>query len=136
MTLETLKDLKRVGGHTVIVMDDLKTDHPELFPNDSAQMDYAIFEKDIRPNYPIQISHDKNSIAFTIQNGAIKENGVNGCQVIDMIYVAKHIISNLNDKFPCDENQKTLDALEDALHWQAERTRDRVKRSVEGYDKA
>lgn len=53
-----------IKGHSVIVMDDLKKEMPHLF-NESGAMDYAKFETDIRPRFPIQVRLDKQSIAFT-----------------------------------------------------------------------
>lgn len=135
MALDTLIGLKEINGFKIAVMDDLKKTNPELFPNDSMQMDYKVFEEEFRPKYPIQIRHDKNSISFTLQNGPVKEVGVNGCQVLELICAAREIISRLNDKYPCEENQKTVDALADAIHWQNERTKDREDRNVEGLNK-
>lgn len=135
MALETLKDVKEIWGYDVVVMDDLKKLHPEMF-NESGQMDYKIFESKIRSNYPIQIRHDKNSISFTIQNGPIKENGINGCQLEALIYTAKLMIIGLNEKFPCRQNSLAITKLDEALHWLLDRKLDREKRKVEGYSKA
>lgn len=131
MALETLKGLKEVNGEKIVVMDELRVQFPEKF-NESGAMDYKWFEKDIRPNNFIYVRHDVNSVSFTIQNGPIKENGKNGCQVTDMISVAKHIIEELNKKFPCRENAVTITKLDEALMWQEKRTKDREKRNVEG----
>lgn len=129
MALETLKDLKSVNGESIIVMDNLREKFPEKF-NESGSMDYKWFEKDIRPHNFIYVRHDVNSLSFTIQNGPIKEVGKNGCQVTDVIAVAKHIIKELNDKFPCKENAMTVTHLEEALNWQLRRTHDREMRGV------
>ena len=80
----------------------------------------------------VEIDHEENSIKFTIQNGAIKENGVNGCQVDFIITVAFWIIKGLNKKFPCRENSIAITKLEEASHWLNQRTIDREKRKVEG----
>lgn len=135
MALETLKGIKEINGEKVIVMDDLREQHPEMF-NEAGAMDYARFEKEIRPNYPIQIRHDKNSISFTIQNGPIKEVGKNGCQVTALIDAACSIIRRLNSQFPCEENDKTVGCLVEALMWQKKRTEDREARGVEGTSNA
>lgn len=73
-----------------------------------------------------------NYIAFRLQNGPIKEVGLNGCQVTDMLKVAKHIFSELNKQFPCEENGFTVGCIEEAINWQNKRTKDREKRMVEG----
>ena len=131
MALETLKGLKEINGEKIVVMDELREKHPDKF-NDSGSMDYAWFEKEIRPNNFIYVRNDVNSLSFTIQNGPIKEVGKNGCQVADVIAVAKHIIEQLNKNYPCRENAMTITKLDEALMWQDKRTKDRELRGVEG----
>lgn len=134
MALETLKGIKKIGTQQIVVMDELREQFPERFTETGA-MDHKWFEETIRPNAFIYVRNDKNSLAFTLQNGPIKEAGVNGCQVTDVIAVAKHIIEELNKKFPCRENAITITKLEEALMWQAKRTQDREARNVEGLSK-
>lgn len=134
MALETLKGLTHVNGEKIVVMDELREQFPEKF-NESGAMDYKWFESEIRPHNFIYVRHDVNSISFTIQNGPIKENGKNGCQVADIIAVAKHMIEKLNEKFPCRENAMTITHLDEALLWQLKRTMDRKNRGVEGLSK-
>ena len=134
MALETLKGVTRINGEQIIVMDELREKHPERFTETGA-MDHKWFEETIRPNAFIYVRNDKNSLSFTIQNGPIKEAGKNGCQVVDVIAVAKHIIEQLNAKFPCRENAMTITKLDEALMWQEKRTRDREARNVEGMSK-
>lgn len=135
MALETLKNLSHVNGEKIIDMGELKNQFPEKF-NESGSMDYKWFEGEVRPHNFIYVRHDVNSLAFTIQNGPIKEVGKNGCQVTDIIAVAKHIIDELNKKFPCRENAMTITKLDEALMWQKKRTDDRIAREVEGLSKA
>ena len=99
-------------------------------------MDYKRFEKEFRPKYPVQIRHDKNSISFTIQNGPIKEVGVNGCQVDTLVSAAIGIIDGLNRNFPCNENDHALWHLRSAYYALKARKVDRVVRGVEGENKA
>jgi hypothetical protein len=134
MALETLQGVKELGGFDVVVMDELRDKYPEKF-NESGSMDYQWFETEIRPTNFIYVRNDKNSIAFTIQNGPIKEVGVNGCQVDTLIYAAKEILSKLNVKFPCRENALAITKLEESLHWLDARKKDREKREVEGLSK-
>lgn len=135
MALETLKGLKEINGEKIVIMDELREQFPEKF-NESGAMDYKWFEKDIRPNNFIYVRHDVNSVSFTIQNGPIKEAGKNGCQVVDMLALTKHIFEQLNAKFPCRENAMTITHLDEAIMWQEKRTKDREKRQVEGLSKA
>ena len=134
MALETLKDVTEIGGEKVIHMDDLRETMPDLF-NPGGGMDYHKFEKEIRPKFPIQIRHDKNSVSFTIQNGPIKEVGKNGCQVDHLILVAKRIIEKFNEKFPCRENSMAITKLDEAIHWLEARTSRRTKQGIEGTNK-
>jgi hypothetical protein len=135
MALETLKGVESIGGFDVVVMDELKEKYPKKF-NESGAMDYGWFEKEIRPHNFIYLRHDKNSISFTIQNGPIKENGVNGCQVDTIIEAARMVIHGLTQKFPCRENALALTKLDEALLWLMKRKIDREARGVEGHSRA
>jgi hypothetical protein len=135
MALETLKGISKIGEFDVIVMDDLREKYPEKF-NESGAMDYKWFEADVRPHNFVYVRHDVNSISFTIQNGPVKEKGVNGCQIDTIIEAAKTILEGLNKNYPCRENATAITKLDEALMWLEKRTKDRVKRQVEGFNKA
>ena len=74
-------------------------------------------------------------VSFTVQSDPIGEVGVNGIQAQDMLEYVKCLFQSLNDEFPCRENALTITKLEEAIHWQEHRTKDRVKRNVEGKNK-
>lgn len=131
--LDTLKGIKEVNKYNVIVMDELRDKYPELF-NESGSMDYKIFEEKIRPNNFIYLRHDKNSISFTIQDGPLSKNKVNGCQVDEIITIAKIMLEGLNKKLPCRENSVAITKLDECLMWLEKRKKDRIKRDVEGTD--
>jgi hypothetical protein len=143
MALETLKGVEELGGFKVVVMDDLREKHPRKF-NESGGMDYKWFEKEIRPHNFVYVRQDKNSIAFTIQNGPVKEKGVNGCQVDTLIHAAKRILEELNRRptreeqaagqkdYSTRETSLAITKLQEAIFWLDERTRDRRERDVEG----
>lgn len=135
MALNTLKNIEKIGQFAVIDMNKLREKNPEKF-NESGSMDYKWFEKDIRLNNFIYVRHDVNSISFTLQDGPVKENGVNGCQVDEIIRAAKIILEGLQSKFPCRENAIALTKLDEALLWLNERTRNRELRQVEGTSQA
>ena len=122
MALETLKDVKEIGGFIVM------QDRPK---NADGFVDWDLFDEQ-RKRQPIYIDHDLNMISFRIQNGPIKENGINGCQVDTIIEAAKVILEGLNAKFPCRANSKAISRLDEALMWLEKRTKDRTKRGVEG----
>jgi hypothetical protein len=135
MALETLKGVKQINGENIVDMVALKEEHPDMFRPDGS-MHYHLFEERIRPHNFIYVRHDVNSLAFTIQNGPIKEVGKNGCQVEDVMAVAKHIVEELNKKFPCRENSMVITKLDEAIMWSKKRTADRQARNVEGQSKA
>lgn len=135
MALETLKNIEKIDDFSVIIMDDLRKKYPKKF-NETSGMNYEWFEKEIRPKHFVYIRHDKNSISFTIQNGPIKEKGINGCQVDTIVATAKKIIEGLNEKFFCEENKSALYHLGEALRFLKLCKVNRENRGVEGYNKS
>lgn len=113
MALESLKGIEKVGEH-------------EIYRNE-----YNLHFG----GYYISINESMNTMAFKIQNGAVKENGVNGCQVDTVIEAAKLIIEGLNKKFPCRENSMAITKLDECLMWLELRTKNRIKQGIEGYSK-
>jgi len=134
MALETLKGVEEIGGFKVVVMDDLREKYPDKFRRDGS-MHYEWFEKEIRPNSYVYVRNDKNSISFTIQNGPVKEVGVNGCQIDTMAEVFTHMLKELNKQFPCRENSVAITHFETGIMWLLKRKIDREKRGVEGHSK-
>ena len=93
MVLETLKDITHVNGHEIKRVE---------------------WEQPVDNH--IEINDKGNAITFKIQNGLIKDNGVNGCQVDTIIWTAYEILCGLNQKVECIENNMALKYLRDALH--------------------
>lgn len=83
-----------------------------------------------------QVYGEYSGVNFILQSGPIKEYGVNGCQIDDVIRWAKEFIEDVNKKFPCRENSLAVTNLDQALLWLYERKRLRELRGVEGQDKA
>lgn len=119
MALETLKDVKSIGGFELGHISDDKTKRTKN----------GISKR-------VTLYRDLNVISFKVQDGPIKENGVNGCQVDTIVEAAKLIIEGLNKNYPCRENSMAITKLDEALMWMRERTRDRETRGVEGLNKA
>lgn len=92
--------------------------------------------KEYRSFIQIENVEDVNGVApivkFTIQSDPIGEVGINGVQALDMLEYTKCLFQSLNDVFPCRENALTITKIEEAIHWQEARTKDRIRRSVEG----
>ena len=119
MALETLLDITEIDGFEVGVVS----------PVTSAGARSAAFAK------YVLVNHESNTLAFAIQNGPIKEYGVNGCQVDTLIAAAHKIIHGLNEKFPCNENAEAMAHLRAAGERLKARKKDREKRGVEGLNK-
>lgn len=77
-----------------------------------------------------------NVLTFKIQDGPIKEVGINGLQATDLLFFTKELFKSLNKDFPCRENALTITKIEEAIHWQDARTKDRESRGVEGIIKS
>lgn len=71
-------------------------------------------------------------VSFEVQSDPIGEVGINGVQALDMLRYTKCLFQSLNEAFPCRENSLTITKIEEAIHWQEARTRDRQRRNVEG----
>jgi len=70
------------------------------------------------------------------QNGPIKESGVNGCHQEDLLAIVIDRLKSFQaGPFACDANQIALWKCEEAIHWLNHRTKDRIKRGVEGVNK-
>lgn len=125
MALETLKGVVAIGGFKVLT----------ARPTCDGIVNWDLFD-DQRKSSPIYIDHDVNMISFRIQDGPIKENGVNGCQVDTLIHAALKILEGLNKKFPSIDNDFAIKNLEHAINSLGRRKRDREARGVEGFSKA
>ena len=79
---------------------------------------------------------DDAVLTFRIQNGPIKEVGINGLQASDLLFFCKELFKSLNKAYPCRENALTITKIEEAIHWQDARTKDRESRGVEGLNKS
>lgn len=76
-----------------------------------------------------------HSVLF--QNGPIAEVGVNGItQEVLLAIVADRLRSFQAGPFSCRENALALTKIEEAMHWLQQRTLARMRRGVEGTNKA
>lgn len=132
MALETLKNVKEIGGFQVRTDRDIQ----RIFHNGNRRLLEAPNWEEWRSKHPIIVDHLSNTISFKIQNGPIKEVGVNGCQVDTLIHAAMEILKGLNDQFPCKENEAAIDYLFDAITELENRKKDREQRGVEGTSQA
>jgi hypothetical protein len=77
------------------------------------------------------ISED-GELSIKLQNGPIKEVGENGTQIDSLGKIWDNLIYEFNLKYPCIENTKSRAAIQKALKYQEDRTRNRIARNVEG----
>ncbi len=93
-------------------------------------------EKKFKGNTFVKIDPVNSTIEFKIQDGPIKEVGVNGTQIDEIAKAYLEILKIFNEgDFRCRENSIAITKIEEALHWQEARTKDRQARKVEGYNK-
>jgi len=87
----------------------------------------------------IRIDAENSQIWIQIQDGPIQENGENGTQIDSIGQIWMELVSQFNTmnqgKFKCIENDKTIECIKEGLKWQHQRTRNRIKRGVEGLNK-
>ena len=80
----------------------------------------------------VSVDTAADTILFKFQNGPIKENGKNGCQIDTAVEVIRQMLWGLNDMYPCTANEDALWHLDGALKAMESRTKDREARNVEG----
>ncbi len=140
MALETLAGVRQIGSVAILDINEAEAKYKAVAPTGQRQdgIDFNkeswddFFNRVLKGSAPIIVDHKNNTISFKIQDGPIKENGINGCQLTDMVEVATHMVSTLNETHRCRENSVTITKWEEGLMWQEKRTKDRETRNVEG----
>lgn len=77
-------------------------------------------------------SGDDDTLVFKGQRGPIKEVGVNGAQIDDLVRVCLATLRSLNAQFRCVENEEAVGFLNDALAALHKRTLRRKQAGIEG----
>lgn len=78
------------------------------------------------------LSGVETSFQIPFQKGSIKTNGRNGIMIEELLEICVDRITTLNNKFPSEENVVAIKSIITAINALDDRTRDRVKRNVEG----
>jgi len=78
------------------------------------------------------IIHDDGLISFKLQEGAVKEVGLNGVQTPEMLHFIATYIKVLDNDKSCPHNMATIKYLKQAIAAQNARTAEREARGVEG----
>lgn len=75
-------------------------------------------------------------LAVYFQNGPIQENGINGCQVTDLLQAAHNRLTYLNSagegRYRCPENDAALEHIYAAQQALQQRTARREQAGIEG----
>ena len=75
-------------------------------------------------------------IDIKFQLGPRGEVGINGCCIREVIQVVVDRLEGFQQgQFKCRENALAITKLQEAQHWLAHRTEERIKRGVKGYNK-
>ena len=86
--------------------------------------------------YVIESERRGTECRISFQNGPIGEVGVNGVTQEALIAVCIDRLECFQaGAFASEYNAKALTALKESLHWLLQRTRDRLDRGVEGFNK-
>jgi hypothetical protein len=90
-----------------------------------------------KDNYKIKkVDNGEELCDLVFQNGPIKEVGINGIHNEDIITI---VINRLEDfqmtNYSCEENNRAITKLQEALMWLRKRTDNRKMRGVEGTSK-
>jgi hypothetical protein len=95
----------------------------------------SIGDKDVE-GHVYQVLAGSNSQSIEFQQGPVKENGVNGLTNEALLAILIHRMQLLDRKFPCDENKRAIQHMEEALVNLEVRTARRMARGVEGKEVA
>ena len=80
---------------------------------------------------------EQEHVRIQFQFGPLKENGVNGVGIEDVIEIlTKRLEGFQNGPFRCRENALAITKLEEARLWLDERTKKRQAQGVEGVNEA
>ena len=116
-----------------------KGEQQEVIHSDLNQVEVKHVSNDVfPPGHYYVISHPANGVYAEVmfQNGPVKEVGVNGLTNEALLELVLHRLRILNTNFPCRENSLAITNIEQGVMWLEQRTKDRVKRNVEGFNKA
>lgn len=101
----------------------------EWNPTKEAFPFFSDYEQDDKNRF---IAFAPEGMSVVLQRGAVKELGVNGAQIDDVLTVCLSFLRGVNTKVPCRENSVAITKLEECLMWLGARTADRERRGVEG----
>jgi hypothetical protein len=112
---------------------DLKTIKSDLITTDNTFIEHDNNTFNSPHNYIIRGIEGDILCGVHFQEGAIKETGLNGIFMEDLIAICINRLENFqNSDFRCRENACAITKLEESLMWLRKRTNNRQKRGVQG----
>jgi hypothetical protein len=78
----------------------------------------------VNSKYESWINVTRDSVTFKGQIGSIEDNGVNGCQIEDIIVFALGTLQINNIDNPRRERSLAITKIQEALHWLEEMKQD------------
>lgn len=109
-------------------MSRIHTDHNGVAVNAISRLSDGT---EVEGHYYQVLAGPKNSV-IEFQRGGVADNGVNGVTNEALLAILIHRTKFLNAKFPCDENDRAIQHMEEALVNLEVRTARRMVRGVEG----
>lgn len=83
-----------------------------------------------------QVLAGTKTLTVDFQRGGVVDNGVNGVTNEALLAILIHRTKFLDGKFPCDENKRAIQHMEEALCNLEVRSARRITRGVEGKEVA
>lgn len=106
----------------------IHTDHNGVAVNAISRLD----DGTIVEGHVYQVLAGANQTSIDFQRGPVAEAGVNGLTNEALLAILIHRTKFLDAKFPCDENKRAIQHMEEALVNLEVRTARRMVRGVEG----
>lgn len=113
-------------------MSRIYTDHNGVYVNAISTLSDGT---DVEGHY-YQVASGLRNTDLHFQHGAVASNGVNGLTNEALLAILLHRTKFLDAKFPCDENKRAIQHMEEALVNLEVRTARRMVRGVEGKEVA
>lgn len=104
------------------------TDHNGLAVN---AISYSTILGDVK-GHVYQVLAGAKTLDISFQRGPVPDNGVNGLTNEALLAILIDRTKFLDNKFPCDENKRAVQHMEEALVNLEVRTARRIARGVEG----
>jgi len=117
-------------GHEIFDVGSIRVRHPECV-NEDGSLNWEKYDEIILQKYPIRVHFDKDVLSFKIMSKPVSEGGT-GVQWSEIDEITLALLQILNKRFSSRENALAITKKEEALMWNAQRTRRRTRQGIEG----